>query len=781
MLPRDLPHLDTLLGRLSAVVETYRSGDRPQSWTAACPCSTHRSEPHDLEIGLDPDDKIILLCQAGCSLDDMLRSLSLRRSDLRPPFDEADLNLLALPESHEVDSTSVQGVPSAEDERPEKTSSSTRSTLPASSALLHAGEVRAAVQTQSPILLLETPDQVSLFRRFLGEESSRSGREAELKITPCPTSPPRGLSGWQAKHRDALCGAQVWLGVVELQREDPLVSQICSDLSGIVSSLKIVRLSERNWKFRIGQARPANIAKALITLFEAAPFYYRHAVTNEMQGHNHARGASEEGAHSSGPSSDPGSDPRGVSPDEPAPINSPPAGMHRLRTLVAWLVENGAAVHRLSDGLQYLILSASVTSRKASARASAESQQRRPRPVDGLFHAFLLSDPLAYSSVAPAFFRDRGELISSSAFRDACLLLAAGIRSDRVGSGDIESLENESFENEGSGETSKNGLPSVVARRIGFQNGTFYLDLADEQDRVVSVGSTGWQYARRCPIAFIRTSEMLPLPCPTGGGALELLRDLLGLSPGSTWTAVRAWLVGTLLPYGPVPPLLLQEPLLQEKDTVRTRHLSHLLSYILDPHVPDRTPAAESLSRASVFSYARPFIACADLYEGSYAHLAVLDELGRLDAPGSGRMILTDRSRPGFASELRRRCLVLEPEFAPRAGPRSPLASQIDSAHAAILEALLDAMAEALRGYAATRPPEMATAGFASFLRWVTAAEKAMTPSGTPFQELWCDATGRSPRLLRWWRALRRRFSSPPSDSTADRVPISPAQDEQPA
>ena len=851
-------HVGTFLGRLEGVTETLRLGGRPQSWTADCPCDGDNLEPHDLEIGLDAEENIVLFCQAGCSRDDILAALSLQRSDLRPPptilskqpFDEVFEGHENI--SHEAPqvrlkvrgsaSTATAGVSSVAD-RPSSVEMDP-------SRLLHLTEVREAIKGRSPVLLLESPEQVWVIRFLSGlEMTPATGTHSEELSDPqegpfhpagptfrllsrtqtlpvrriCFTAPPQGLSKWRASHRDSLSGVHVWFGLVNRTADDPEVAQICGDLSGIVSSLQVANLGDSNapWLQEIvsrgfsksalesppldaaNQYWPGDVADALAELFEGVPFRDvgmaacpdlvlcpDSAVRNGKPSENeHAReregppSPREESGWANGPAGDldqgiarveprpseshesvapDGSIPTGVtdapgdSPSAEASQKSEPvessvtghssrfrrvgqsAAQDSIAEFAEWLEATGAfLVAPASDPIRYLAVPASVAnvSRHESVVDPSVYERTRDR-----YYAFPLGDPLAYRTVASCFYQKSGSVVSSTGFLDACLLLPSD--ADRALGRFSLRQDSES--------THPGSLPRLMARRIAFLDGAFYIDLADGKSRILAVDRSGWRYVDHSPVAFIRTSSMLPLPEPREGGSLEDLRRLLGLSPGLSWTAIRAWLIGSLNPYGPIPPLLLHDG-----ERLSTAQLSRFLPHLLDPERPaggiDPGPSADRFP-----SYACPFINRRDL--ASIAEEAVLEEWVRDDSRSRGRTVFTVRGSSGMNLDFRRRCLTVSPVFASDRGHRALASDHVSSAHPLILGALLGVTVKALRAHQSAREWADPDSEYASFVNWVVAAETEMAISGPDFLDVWARQGPPSSRIKRWWHRQRMRL-----------------------
>ena len=83
-----------------------------------------------------------------------------------------------------------------------------------------------------------------------------------------------------------------------------------------------------------------------------------------------------------------------------------------------------------------------------------------------------------------------------------------------------------------------------------------YLDLCDEEYRVVEIDENGWKVVENSPAWFIRTSSMKPLPEPLPEGHLTQLREIIHLSD-EDFVILCGWLVAACNPDGPFPLLAL--------------------------------------------------------------------------------------------------------------------------------------------------------------------------------------------------------------------------------
>jgi len=75
-----------------------------------------------------------------------------------------------------------------------------------------------------------------------------------------------------------------------------------------------------------------------------------------------------------------------------------------------------------------------------------------------------------------------------------------------------------------------------VCVRVGFIGDMGYLDLADTNRTVIKFGVNGWEVAGEERPKFVRPAGMLPLPIPTRGGSVELLRPILNIPDDGQWT-----------------------------------------------------------------------------------------------------------------------------------------------------------------------------------------------------------------------------------------------------
>jgi hypothetical protein len=125
-----------------------------------------------------------------------------------------------------------------------------------------------------------------------------------------------------------------------------------------------------------------------------------------------------------------------------------------------------------------------------------------------------------------------------------------------------------------------NGVVTDVYLRVARLDDRIYLDLADQQRRVVEVSAGGWRVlAEDPPVYFRRPKGLLPLPVPVPGGDLAELRRLLNLGDERNYRLALSWLLGSLRPPGPFPVLVITGPEGSAKSTTAKG-----LRYLIDPH-----------------------------------------------------------------------------------------------------------------------------------------------------------------------------------------------------
>ena len=124
------------------------------------------------------------------------------------------------------------------------------------------------------------------------------------------------------------------------------------------------------------------------------------------------------------------------------------------------------------------------------------------------------------------------------------------------------------------------GEAREVHVRLAGHAGALYVDLADDDWRIVQITAAGWSVisSADAPVRFRRPRGMLLLPEPSSGGTLNALRRFVNVKDDADWTLVLAWLVASLRPNLPMPLLALYGAQGSAKSTT-----ARVLSSLIDP------------------------------------------------------------------------------------------------------------------------------------------------------------------------------------------------------
>ena len=133
------------------------------------------------------------------------------------------------------------------------------------------------------------------------------------------------------------------------------------------------------------------------------------------------------------------------------------------------------------------------------------------------------------------------------------------------------------------------GRQAEVYIRVGTDGIRYYIDLGNPAWQVVEITADGWEIRNESPIDFRRSKGMLPLPTPTRGGSLDLLRQYVNVGSDDDFKLLVAWLVASLRPVGPYPLLILQGEQGSAKSTT-----SRILRRVIDPNDTPLRPQPRS-------------------------------------------------------------------------------------------------------------------------------------------------------------------------------------------
>ena len=283
--------------------------------------------------------------------------------------------------------------------------------------------------------------------------------------------------------------------------------------------------------------------------------------------------------------------------------------------------------------------------------------------------------------------------------------------------------------------------------RVAGHGGRLYLDLADDDWRVIEIGSDGYRVVENPPVRFRRAAGMQPLMPPVEGGSIEALRPFLNVRGDQDFVLVVFWALAVLRNCGPYPVLVLSGEQGSAKST-----FSAILRALLDPNTaPLRALPRED--RDLFIAATNGHVLTFDNVSGLPAWIS--DTLCRL-ATGGGfavRQLYTDQdevlfdaarpvilngiedivTRPDLAD--RAIFLTLEPIPEERRRTEAELWAAFEAERPRILGVLLDAVMQGLKMIQKTkleRLPRMA-----DFALWATACETALWPAGT-FWSAYC-------------------------------------------
>jgi hypothetical protein len=123
------------------------------------------------------------------------------------------------------------------------------------------------------------------------------------------------------------------------------------------------------------------------------------------------------------------------------------------------------------------------------------------------------------------------------------------------------------------------GQSFEIHTRLAAKDDCIWLDLCDEEWRVVRISAEGWEIVCEAPIKFRRTKGMRALPAPARGGSISQLRGLVNATDAD-WVLLISWLVAAFRPGYPFPVLVIHGEQGSAKSTV-----SKMLRELIDPNV----------------------------------------------------------------------------------------------------------------------------------------------------------------------------------------------------
>jgi hypothetical protein len=295
-----------------------------------------------------------------------------------------------------------------------------------------------------------------------------------------------------------------------------------------------------------------------------------------------------------------------------------------------------------------------------------------------------------------------------------------------------------------SGKARFDGEQRDVYTRIAAHQGAIYIDLADDNWRIVKITPEGWTIidAEAAPINFRRTRGELPLPLPERGGSLNDLMPFVNIKGMSDRSLLLAWLVASLRPGCPIPLLALYGAQGCAKSTT-----ARVLSSIVDP---GKAPLRSEPRNEQDLMIAAKNRWCLTFDNLSYISLSLSDALCRLSTGGGlatrelysdDEEVIFDALRPLIINgiedlttrgDLLSRAIILYLPTINKSSRRveDDFWKEFDHARPGILGALYDAVSMALRRTPEVRLHELPR--MADFALFAMAAEPSFgVPQGT--------------------------------------------------
>jgi len=247
--------------------------------------------------------------------------------------------------------------------------------------------------------------------------------------------------------------------------------------------------------------------------------------------------------------------------------------------------------------------------------------------------------------------------------------------------------------------------------RIAWHDGACWLALHDAEGRVVRIGPNGWRVigAAECPVRFVPSRSMLPLPEPLRGGSLDPLFEAASVPDSADKALIMAWLTGVFCPTGTRCWLQLVGPKGSGKSQV-----ARVLRSLIDPSeapVPGKWRESRDLDARLESSYILAVDNLRRLSRAEQDELCVVCN----DAARTGRELYTNSSevvvrtrRPVLSTsiepvategDLADRTVTVRLEPLGEYLDEATLAERFEAARASVLGALLDRAARGLAGY----------------------------------------------------------------------------------
>lgn len=280
-----------------------------------------------------------------------------------------------------------------------------------------------------------------------------------------------------------------------------------------------------------------------------------------------------------------------------------------------------------------------------------------------------------------------------------------------------------------------------VFRRVAWLGDRIYIDLADDNWRVIEIDANGWRVLDRSPIMFIRSSGIGALPVPVEGNIADLAQLVNVRS--ADFPLVAGWLLMAARGHGPYPVLVVQGEHGSGKSS-----FTRILRSLIDPStVPLRGLTNDTrdlivtatnnhvvvLDNLSGLSPEISDVLCRFATGGGFAERKLYTNNEELIVNIQRPVILNGIDEIATRGDLMDRAIIIHlPVISDSARkPESAAQRRFEVMHPSLLGGLCTALSHALRELPNVSLPKMPR--MADFAVWGTAAEGALEWSSGAF------------------------------------------------
>jgi hypothetical protein len=247
----------------------------------------------------------------------------------------------------------------------------------------------------------------------------------------------------------------------------------------------------------------------------------------------------------------------------------------------------------------------------------------------------------------------------------------------------------------------------VFLRRADY-NGDLYLDLCNDNWKVVRITKNGWNVTSDCPVKFRRTAAMKPLPTPVNGGSITELDKFLNIHENDL-ILTKAWLLTTLQTGIPYPILVFSS---QQKSGKSTS--AKVLCELIDPNVAALVGKPKSEEDLFVSVSNRLMVAfdnvsfidenfsdalCRISTGGAYVKRKLHSDSNEIILKAKNPILLNGIGDLTTRSDLLDRSIVINLPTLKEKADEAKFWTDFEEAKPRILGALLDAVCEVLRNF----------------------------------------------------------------------------------